>query len=247
MELRKLFYIWVSLFFVTTAPAQTQFESGKKAYEEEEYQNASDLFLEHITAFPLDAEAFYNLGNAYYKQKKYPHAIWAYEKCLKIKPNHEDALFNVRMAYEKTGLSGEWKSNTGILYRLLFSSGKNFWAILTLIFLIPLGVSLFYFFFATGAIRKRLALSGISISLILALLTLGLSIWHYTYLTSEKYGIVTLATTNAKASPSNSDKTLFSIPGGQRVKLIRENEEWVEIRLTQDNVGWIKKSEIQTY
>ena len=39
---------------------------------------------------------------SYYKLDKIPEAILHYEKALKLQPDHEDALFNLKMANKRT-------------------------------------------------------------------------------------------------------------------------------------------------
>ncbi|HEX8978377.1 MAG TPA: surface-adhesin E family protein [Parasulfuritortus sp.] len=48
-------------------------------------------FKKAIEADPLSADAWYNLGLLYAKQKKYPEAVSAYQKYLEIKPSAENA------------------------------------------------------------------------------------------------------------------------------------------------------------
>ena len=43
-------------------------------------------------------ELYYNLGNAYYRSGNISGAIWSYESCLKIKPSHSDAKYNLKLA-----------------------------------------------------------------------------------------------------------------------------------------------------
>ena len=45
------------------------------------------------------AQAFYNLGNAQFKQQKYKEALESYKQSLRLKPSHHDAKYNY--AYTK--------------------------------------------------------------------------------------------------------------------------------------------------
>jgi len=57
-----------------------------------DYQKAIDEFTETINLDSLDHTAYYNRGYVYEKQKNYPQAIKAYQKCLKIHPNFDLAV-----------------------------------------------------------------------------------------------------------------------------------------------------------
>ena len=41
---------------------------------------------------------YYNLGNAFYRSGNIAGAVWAFESCLKLHPNHLDAKYNLMLA-----------------------------------------------------------------------------------------------------------------------------------------------------
>ena len=48
-------------------------------------------------------ELYYNLGNAFYKNRQIGPAILNYEKARKLAPNNEDVLFNLELANLRVG------------------------------------------------------------------------------------------------------------------------------------------------
>ena len=50
-----------------------------------------------------DAEAYFNLGKADYKQGNYSKAIESYEKAIEIDPDNAMAYINLGIAYYKQG------------------------------------------------------------------------------------------------------------------------------------------------
>ncbi len=50
---------------------------------------------------PLEASAYYNLGNVRFKQERWEEAIEAYRQSLKAAPGNKDAAFNLALALEK--------------------------------------------------------------------------------------------------------------------------------------------------
>ncbi len=247
MELKRIILFVFLLGIFVPSFAQNKFSEGIKAFEESEFENASVLFHAHIDEFPLDYLAYYNLGNAYYHQKKYPHALWAFEKSLKINPRFEDAAMNAKMSYKRTGLHGEWKHADSIFTRLLFGLQKNFWAMITLGITLIISISLYLFFTSSKPGVKRALLLTNGITGFFLVVVLVLALLHKNHLTSENHGIIVVATANAKASPDENEKTLFAIPGGQKVVILRTLDEWVEVRISTENVGWLKYEDLKTF
>ena len=73
------------------------------AYRTEKYEEAAKM-LERIAADSTRtdqerAEAFYNLGNAQFKQEKYPEALESYKNSLRMNPADQEAKYNY--AYTK--------------------------------------------------------------------------------------------------------------------------------------------------
>lgn len=66
------------------------------------------LKLKH-TSLPFfsTADAYYNLGVAYFSLDNYQEAIGAFKEAIKLKPKNPDSYFNLGMIYKKIGLSQE--------------------------------------------------------------------------------------------------------------------------------------------
>ncbi len=66
--------------------------SGWDAYNNGDYASAYTLFLEAFREDPSNVEVNYALGEAASRNKKYSHAVFAYERVLMAEPGHEKAL-----------------------------------------------------------------------------------------------------------------------------------------------------------
>ena len=247
MATKKLLITILILCATPLLMAQEHFNKGVQAFEEGEFENATNYFHAHVEDFPLDYVGYYNLGNAYYKQKKYPHALWAYEKTLKINPRYNDAIFNAKLSYDRAGLVGEWKHSTSMISQLLFGVQKNAWAIITLLFSSTLAITLFLMFTTTRVTLKRILFLVTGICIFIVSTALILALMHKSHLTTENKGVIIIATANAKVAPNSESRTLFSIPGGQKVQLLREQEDWIEVQISAENVGWLKKEDLRKF
>ncbi len=65
-------------------------------YRAQDYENAAKYYQEIKTS-----DGHYNLGNALAKQGKLKAAIKAYDEALKLKPDHDNALFNQKLVKDQ--------------------------------------------------------------------------------------------------------------------------------------------------
>ncbi|NOY72819.1 MAG: VWA domain-containing protein [Gammaproteobacteria bacterium] len=65
-------------------------------YRAQDYDNAAKYYQEIKTS-----DGYYNLGNALAKQGKLEAAIKAYDEALKLKPDHDNALFNQKLVKDQ--------------------------------------------------------------------------------------------------------------------------------------------------
>ena len=78
-------------------------EIGQTAYRSSDF-NAAQKYFERAANTPdknLSAGQFHNLGNSLMKQKKYPEAINAYKKALRLAPNDKQTQYNLSEAIRK--------------------------------------------------------------------------------------------------------------------------------------------------
>ena len=84
------------LMTMVASPLYAQKESGKvfrgnKEYEKQDYTAAEVEYRRGIEANKESFEAHYNLGNALFRQEKYPEAQAAFEKAASLLPKEDKA------------------------------------------------------------------------------------------------------------------------------------------------------------
>jgi tetratricopeptide (TPR) repeat protein len=80
------------------------------AYNKADYPTAIMLWEKELKTRNCNKEqAYCLLGNAYFKNKKFAHAIANYEKSLRENYNQEDVKFNIKVVRAKLGLDTENK------------------------------------------------------------------------------------------------------------------------------------------
>ena len=100
MTMKKIALIIIAVVVSTLGMAQSNnwFEEGNAAYNEGDYEQALALYGNIEESGLESAELYYNMGNTYYKMKKYPMSILYYEKALKLAPGDEDIRTNLEIA-----------------------------------------------------------------------------------------------------------------------------------------------------
>lgn len=83
------------------ASKKLTFNTGAAYYRLEDYDKAAEAFDQAAAAPKVAARAHYNRGNALFKKGDLAGAIAAYRKALALKPNDNNAKFNLQKALEQ--------------------------------------------------------------------------------------------------------------------------------------------------
>lgn len=223
-------------------------EQANTAYLEGQYSYAIELY-ESVLDQKLEAHGlYYNLGNAYFKDNRLGPAILNYERALRIKPGDNNTMFNLEIAH---GRIVDRINDTPLIFyekrwRSMNSSFSiDTWAKLALLFL-ALTLALFggYLFFKTRSMKK--AAFGLSL---LGLLFMTISFFsaraQYYHTFQKKEAIIMAQRATAKSSPGDANPDLFVIHEGSKASITGELGDWVEIRLANGNIGWVKKTMLE--
>lgn len=240
--MKKILSIIIIVIIATTSYAQNDstWQKGNQAYAEGDYKTAIEYYQATIDSIGPSAEAFYNLGNAYYKTNELGLAILNYERALNINPFHKDTKYNLQIAQERitdnvvdnTFFISKWIKN------LIHALKAHTWMWISVcLFIISLIALFLYFFSKTLAIRK--------VGFHTAWITLLFSIFAFVFCmignsheNSRSEAIIMAGIVNAKASPDRSGTDIFVLHEGTKVRITDSISDWVEIEVG-NNKGWI--------
>lgn len=231
-----------TLLISALAFAQSDFDAANAAYADGRYDEAATLYQAMIDEQP-NATLYYNLGNAQFKKGELAQAILAYERALRLEPNHKDAQYNLAFAQSRiTDNIVEQDFFVSSWVRAVRNSlSESTWLILSISLFVLALVGLLLFLLGREPWLRKTAFHIAWVALLFSLIAgLNAASLHKRD-TLRNEAIITQGVVNAKSSPDRSGTDLFTVHEGTKV-LIRETiGEWSNISVGS-NEGWIRTS-----
>jgi tetratricopeptide (TPR) repeat protein len=242
-----LLFSFVSLAFLHAGENTALVEQGNKYYAEGKYTEAITAYEKTVNEGLVSPELFFNLGNAYYKNGKLAEAILYYEKAKKLSPHDEDILFNLNHANSKitdkvdalpTLFIHEWKNS-------FFSSfTETGWSILCICTFLLFSISLGTYIISKKVLLKQIGFWGTIIFFAGSLSFYFIAKKTFTDSVEARDAIVLSSSETVKGSPNEKGTRLFVLHEGTKVRVEGSENNWIEIKLANGNVGWVPSSSL---
>lgn len=223
-------------------------DQAGKAYMSGNYGVAVAAYTAILERGVHSFKLYYNLGNAYFKQDMLGGAILNYNRALLLRPADADARYNLALASSKVTdriasvpefFVKTWLRNLG---RVMSSDG---WTVVVLCALALVAVFVLVWLFAPGVAWRRSGFYGACF----AVLLLGGSLYYaqsgYAQLTDGERAVVMMNSVPVKSSPAQSGKDLFVLHQGTVVTSGELLDGWIQVTLSDGNVGWIESRNIE--
>jgi tetratricopeptide (TPR) repeat protein len=251
--MRKIFFIIVGILMQFTLTAHDEnfkplLDSAFKAYSASNFQKCIDYYHQIEQKGYSSAYMYYNMGNAYFRQKEIAEAILYYERAHLLNPSDIDITHNLQFA--NTFVSDKINELPDPFYTILFKDISNWfsantWAWLAILSFI-ISLILVYFNFLTSSLILSRLYKGIATSLfVLFLITGTFAYYSHKTVSSHKEAILMSDSVEVKSSPDDSGTMLFVLHEGTKVTIREEFEEWAEIKIADGNTGWIKLKDVE--
>src|SRR5687767_6813193 len=196
--MRKLIYIIVFLYSLGgfAKPPLSEHDllvKAESAYDSKKYKEAIESYEALLAEGLKSWQVYYNLGNAYYRDKQLGRAIYNYELARKLNPNDEDVRINLGIASAKTVDKIDSKENffiSAVKTNVLSSFDTRGWAWLSILNIVLLSVFIFVFISSRKVVVKRLSFV-LSLALLIGFFItyfLGYSALQSKY--ENKFGII---------------------------------------------------------
>ncbi len=242
----SLFFIFCA--FISIAQEKALFDSANADYARADYDKAIQKYEQINLEGKEAAELYFNLGNAYYKKAEIARALINYERALRLQPGNEDIRYNLDLANQRTEDKIEaapemfliqWRES---IAGFLNESG---WAITCLF---TFSASLFFLLIYFVSRIKVLKQTGFFSFFFLLLISFASFLFAFSISKEDKNrteAIVTSSSVTVSGEPSEKGTKLFIIHAGCKVKLLEERSDWVEIKIANGNVGWIRSAQLE--
>ncbi|WP_455496943.1 tetratricopeptide repeat protein [Coprobacter sp.] len=246
--MKKIYSILLFCCLSVVVWGQDLLSQANEAYSQENYKKAIELYEKVAQDEGVSSELYYNMGNAYYKDKQYPKAILNYERALLLSPGNDDVRFNLEMANshitDKVEPVGTFFLSVWI-HSLRDSLSSNSWAVLAIVCFLFFVAGIYLYFFTRNVLLRKIGFFAGSVLLLISVLSNNFASEQKDKITERNEAIVFAPTITIKSSPAESGTDLFVLHEGTKVKLLDKVGEWSEILLADGNRGWMPTNQLE--
>ncbi len=239
--------LWIitSIVFAQNASEDIFFEANK-LYSAGEYAKAAERYEAILKSGVESGNLYYNLANTYFKLDRKGKALAAYERAKRLIPADEDLFANMNFI---TSLLEEAQPEEKLPWQVRVFNGirsilpAGGWFILTVLLYFATAALL-----AMSILRRSFRKMGMRIAAVAAVMLFVSFLFFKSSVSAihhSRYGIVIVPEVEVRYSPSYSGAVAFKLHEGTRAQLVRQQDEWMQIRLTQDKNGWVEANAIE--
>lgn len=235
---RHLASISILLFLLSFKSIYAQemdslFTVANESYQQNDFQKAHVVYEGLIREGLESADLYFNYANTSMHQDEFSVAIAYYYKTLKLLPNDIQVLNNLQYAQKKLGISEQ--NNTTFLSKLdsiyLYSlSIIAIWlSILTILSIYVL----------VNPVKRKKFFAFSSILIFITVFAGIVSFLRYQEENLHQYAVV-IQESEIYRQSSNYSPEVYDVFDGQKVKVLKQEDGWVQIRTEKNKMGWIK-------
>lgn len=249
--MKKIIYIFLLITMPVVAFSQDAVtkELADKAYAEARYADAIEMYETLIAENGGTLPLYYNLGNAYYRDKQLGKAILNYERALRIDTDDEDSKANLEFVQSK--IKDRIPTDDVPFYRewgnaIIGMFSQNLWGVIGIFTFVVMLVALFFYLFKADF--RKISLS-VAIVCLLFTIIANVSAYSLGKATKDKAEAVIMdEMVVVKSSPDSSGTELTKIHEGLKVKVLDDSlQDWMKIEANNGNrvIGWVKAKSLE--
>jgi tetratricopeptide (TPR) repeat protein len=216
------------------AQADAEFAKANQEFAQGHFKEAISGYEALIRAGQWSANAFYDLGNAYFRTGDFGHAILNYERALALERHHPEATANLQIARDEAHALEIPPS--GPERYLQFASVNQY--------SIAAATAFWLAIFAMFALifKRRRSARAIAVS-ICCLLVLAVAVYAIFTLERGSKGqalaVVTGKDVQARLATADTANSVLALPVGSEIKILSTRGDWIYAALPNNLRGWI--------
>ena len=245
--------LFAFLWFVSVAASaqsqtpEEQFSRANALYNEKKYEEAVVQYNELLRGGYIKDEVYYNLGNAFYRNKNAAAEICCYEKCLLLNASHDDAAANLAFVNKTVLGNQEVVPQNFFIMAWNWLSALMSWQWWTYFFIIVLAVFLFalilFLISASNKNRRIFFLTSIILFVVL-IIALAQSISGNYNIRHSKNAIVVHEAAQLRSSPDQDGTGVAMIQPGIKVHILEMKTPWLRVITPDGTQGWVSEESV---
>jgi tetratricopeptide (TPR) repeat protein len=247
--MKHIICLMLSIFGILAAPLQCpaqeygrQFLAAMEAYKTGDFATAVKD-LEAIAAGGVrNGQLYYNLGNAHLKNNDLGRAILWYERALTLIPNDPDLRFNYQYARSLTKDLPE--GGPSPLTRILFFWVYELSSRTILVLALTCNMIFWGLAIAFRLTRRRGVRHALLAALVPTVVFVLTAAYNYFEAARHNRAIVLPPAVAVRSGLEPTSTQLFELHAGAKVRVVRQMQGHVQIRFSEDKIGWIPGSDV---
>jgi tetratricopeptide (TPR) repeat protein len=243
--------IFFLTFFINRAVSQDtnkdKFYQGVTYFTAGSYKEALQVWTEVYSTGYRSANLDYNIGNAYFKLNNIPASILFYERAYLLKPEDENINYNLQVA--RTLIVDRFQEIPELFFIKWYNFislflSTNSWAKISITSFVFFLLLLSLYIYSSRHRHKVIGFWLAVFFITLSLTSLAFTIRNKSLVYDSHKAIISNPLVNGKSSPDKSGNDIFVLHEGTKVTVEDKVGEWLEIRLSDGNKGWVPLNSI---
>lgn len=241
-----------------SAFAATIGERADSAYNKENYRLAIELYEQSIAGEGVSAMAYYNLGNAYFRNDNLGKAVLSYERALKLDPTDGDARQNLKFVLSRIQDRPEDDSSffAGVHRSVVSWQHPDVWAWIAFAVFVLFAGAVSCYLFSPNIMVKKAGFFGGFILLLLFIYALVIAADSAATAQRRSEAVVVAPSTQLSSTPrasrTASDK-IVTIHEGTKVSIIDSvatpddpvSPMWYNVKLNNSTKAWLRATDVE--
>jgi tetratricopeptide (TPR) repeat protein len=224
-----------------------KFYQGVTYFNAGSYKEALQAWTDIYNTGYRSANLDYNIGNAYYKLNNIPSAILFYERAYLLKPADENINYNLQVA--RTLIVDRFQEIPELFFIKWYNFislflSTNTWAKISIGSFVLFLLFLSLYIYSTKYHQKIIGFWLAIFFIFFSLTSLAFTIRNKSLVFDSQKAIILSPLVNGKSSPDKSGNDLFVLHEGTKVTVEDKVGEWLEIRLSDGNKGWVTSNSL---